>query len=818
MVATFSFARDLEFASEAELAKRMGCPPALWLRAAVKELIDNALDAAEEAGVQPEIETEVDGHRVTIIDNGPGIAPEVVELLCRRELRTSSREAYAEPARGAQGNALQVLMCLRLGFGLDEAVMTIASRGVVHTITTRVNRLAGRIDVERTVTPGGPAQGTTVTLVWPHAVDLDDEIEVLVTEFLGLNPHVTVNGVAGDPAFRKWRPGTATPVHCYAPDRFANRVLAELRHDPKITVVQFLGRFAGLTSRTRRARIADEAGLQYQPLAALLDASGTALDPDRVELLRREMADASTPPKPSVLGRLGKDHALAALIDLAQSDEADLRGFAYHSAAGDERGVPYVYEVAFAQVIGAAGRRLLVGQNFSPAIDPAAMLDGFLRPAYRGLGNYLDEVEPIALLVHRISPARASLDYGKQRAAIGYTQAYDLSELIRKATARWIKERTRQVRTGRRAEIEDRPPRRRSIKDVVAEHLPAAYARVSSEGKLPARARQIYYAIRPKVLDVTGRKAFGSEYFSTYLLPTFMQENPKICAGWRVHFDPRGTLHEPHTRRQVPLGTAAVERYIAAWTNGKMDFDPPEIGPWRAGTIGPRHRFVAVVIVEKEGIAELLIAAGVDRRFDVAIVGGKGQSVEAALRLADELNLPVLLLHDFDRSGLSIAANIRDGTWRHQYSNRFPVIDVGLRLYQIDGLESEPVFKSESGRGWISDVRLRECGAGEDEIAYLATRRVELNALTTEALVDMVEKALIENGIAKIVPDDETLIAAWRAAQVQIDVGRALRAEVDRATRRWQHQKPPDDIADQIRRRLEEDSLLSWDVVVPEIE
>ena len=98
----FSFSRDLEFATEPELVKRMGCAADLWLRAAVKELIDNALDAAEEAGVEPVITVEVDEHTLTVTDNGPGMAPELVERLCVRSERTSTREAYAAPDRGAK--------------------------------------------------------------------------------------------------------------------------------------------------------------------------------------------------------------------------------------------------------------------------------------------------------------------------------------------------------------------------------------------------------------------------------------------------------------------------------------------------------------------------------------------------------------------------------------------------------------------------------------------------------------------------------------------------------------------------------------------
>ena len=115
-----SFSRDLEFVSQTELAKRMGCQPERWLRATLKELIDNALDACEEAGeVDPEIKVDITGNSLSVSDNGPGIPPELVARLCDRSRRTSTREAYAAPDRGSQGNALQTIMCLQFGLGLD---------------------------------------------------------------------------------------------------------------------------------------------------------------------------------------------------------------------------------------------------------------------------------------------------------------------------------------------------------------------------------------------------------------------------------------------------------------------------------------------------------------------------------------------------------------------------------------------------------------------------------------------------------------------------------------------------------------------------
>jgi DNA topoisomerase VI subunit B len=312
--AILSFSRDLEFATEPELAKRMGCSRHYWLRAAIKELIDNALDAGEEAGIEaPSILVNVESNRLTVADNGPGIVPELVERLCVRSERTSTREAYAAPDRGAQGNALQVLMALPFGFGLEEAGLTITSRGVEHTIRLRVNRLEQRVDLERTTREVTARPGTTGGIEWPGEIDLG-QVERLINEHAWLNPHAEFRLEAesrtttwdATAAVQKWTPGLPVPAHWYDLDRFAHRVLLEIKRDPEITVAQFLGSFRGLSSRTKCSEVAAVADLSYKPLAALLDQSGTDLDRGRAALLLSAMQEASRAPKHDVLGSVGK--------------------------------------------------------------------------------------------------------------------------------------------------------------------------------------------------------------------------------------------------------------------------------------------------------------------------------------------------------------------------------------------------------------------------------------------------------------------------------------------------------------------------------
>ena len=138
----FTTSRTLEFFTERELSMQLGVPPDRWGLAILKELIDNALDACEDASIAPEIAVEISTTgTLTVRDNGSGIPPDVVERLTYLRVKTSSREAYVAPTRGAQGNALQTI--LAMPFALDGATgrTVIEAHGVAHTIDFTIDHV-----------------------------------------------------------------------------------------------------------------------------------------------------------------------------------------------------------------------------------------------------------------------------------------------------------------------------------------------------------------------------------------------------------------------------------------------------------------------------------------------------------------------------------------------------------------------------------------------------------------------------------------------------------------------------------------------------
>jgi DNA topoisomerase VI subunit B len=112
----FTTSRLGEFCGEKELIAQIGHAPEEWLLVIVKELIDNALDACEEAEIAPEINIEISTERgeIVIADNGPGLPPETTGGVLDYSSRVSSREAYVSPTRGAQGNALKTIVAMPL--------------------------------------------------------------------------------------------------------------------------------------------------------------------------------------------------------------------------------------------------------------------------------------------------------------------------------------------------------------------------------------------------------------------------------------------------------------------------------------------------------------------------------------------------------------------------------------------------------------------------------------------------------------------------------------------------------------------------------
>jgi hypothetical protein len=234
-----------------------------------------------------------------------------------------------------------------------------------------------------------------------------------------------------------------------------------------------------------------------------------------------------------------------------------------------------------------------------------------------------------------------------------------LAGLVEGVTAKWAKQRKAEERDanarGRRNDRLIYYRRPWSLRDAAFRVMRDAYLAASANGTLPANARQIYYAARPKILEIAERDSLDSQYFCQTLLVNYMQERD---VDWDVVWDDRGHLVEPHTGRAIGLGTLNVRKYLRG--NDAPEFLEAGFAGPTIITHGPDGCFGALLFIEKEGFAPLFEAVHLAEKYDLAIMSSKGMSVTAARQLADRIcsqyKIPLLILHDFDVAGFSIAA------------------------------------------------------------------------------------------------------------------------------------------------------------------
>jgi hypothetical protein len=224
--------------------------------------------------------------------------------------------------------------------------------------------------------------------------------------------------------------------------------------------------------------------------------------------------------------------------------------------------------------------------------------------------------------------------------------------------------------------------------------------------------------------------------------------------------------------------------------------------------------------LEKEGFDQLLEDVQLAERYDLCIMSTKGTSVTAARELVEELcatyNIPLFTLHDFDISGFTILGTLRSSTRRFTYRRNFQVIDLGLRLADIQGLEREDVSISSPSK---AAATLRRHGATQAEIDILVgnghSQRVELNALSSDQLVALIERKLAKHGIRKVIPDDETLARGFRRMRNQA----VIQNKIDELIQNLDADKVtiPSGLRQRITKGLKLDPARPWDDVMQEI-
>ncbi len=429
---TFRTSRLLDFCSRKELIAQTGHQPDAWPLVVLKELVDNALDACEEAEVAPEITIQVGDTGITVIDNGPGITAETVTDILDFSVRVSSREAYVAPDRGAQGNALKTIVAMPFVLDGDQGVIEVDTGGTRHRIEFTVDPIRQQPVIEHNVTSADRKNGTEICMKWPDSAcsilsDSKDRFLQIADDYAWLNPHLRLaidwfgeqhTIKATNPTWQKWGPSDPTSAHWYTPQHLERLIAGYIAHDQdngrERTVRELVAEFRDLRGSAKQKKVLDATGLHRAPLSQLVTETG--IDTEVVTALLTAMQAHSKPVKPPALGIIGKDH----LRQRLEAAGCEMESFDYRKVADTTDGVPWVVETAFGWCPEGDSRRLVIGVNWSP---------GIINP-FRELGHYgqsldtilsqqrADRDEPVILVLHMACPRVEYLDRGKSSVVI----------------------------------------------------------------------------------------------------------------------------------------------------------------------------------------------------------------------------------------------------------------------------------------------------------------------------------------------------------------------------------------------------------------
>jgi hypothetical protein len=270
-----------------------------------------------------------------------------------------------------------------------------------------------------------------------------------------------------------------------------------------------------------------------------------------------------------------------------------------------------------------------------------------------------------------------------------------------------------------------------SQKDIVLDHLAEVSEAVSGPERYRFNSRQLFYRMRPIVLEETSKELQISNFLG--ILDDYERENGEIALMYR---EPRGSLTHPHRNETITLGTLMVEDYER-----------------------PVWCFNKLLYIEKEGAQEALKQNRWLERHDCAVMSSKGFSTRAARDLIDKLvahdePVTVFCAHDADASGTMIYQTLQEAT-RARIARKILIVNIGLEPWEAVemGLEAETIEAKDRRKPVANYVLLQD----DDWMEWLQTHRVELNAMTTPQLIEWLDEKMERFGPGKLIPPAKVL-------------------------------------------------------------
>ncbi|MGA2033924.1 MAG: hypothetical protein ABSG68_16880 [Thermoguttaceae bacterium] len=666
------------FRNLSTLGQRAGVTQEVLPALVLKELVDNALDAAGQCGYG---RTEDGGLFVEDEGDGlPGTDAEIAALFSVARPLSSSK-LLRLPTRGALGNGLRVVVGAVLASGGELTVKTCG-----RALRLRPCDADGSTTVEHVEPWKG--QGTRIEALLGEALPVDDSTFQWAQQAEAM---ATIDGQSYRGATSPWwydsdsfyeltQAAGAWPVRALVESfagcsgaragklaaDFAGRPCDSLgREEAEMLLAAMRG-----VSREVNAKRLGAVGLQYQP------AAGYA----------REAATFQVKPA------RGTMPAVVPVVVEAWASPADRPSIVFYVNR-----TPITAEINVSRCMDDKAAYGLVGCGLSSEHRNTAC------PVKAGRGR------EFSIVVNVTTPHMPITTDGK---------APDLSVIeraIRAAIEKAIRGAKRKNANGN--------GRQGTQTAIITNALPTAIEKASGDGQYRYSLRQLFYAVRPYVLNALADEP-AYNYFSRVVADYERNQGGDLPGMYR---DDRGTLYHPHTGETIPLGTRSVEAYQRpAWTFNK------------------------ILYCEKEGFFPILIDAQWPERHDCALLTSKGYASRAARDVLDLLGdtdepLTFYCLHDADGPGTMIYQTLQKGT-RARPGRRVEIVNLGLDPDEAAEMDLPVETVAKKGRSVpVASYILPTWRK------WLQRNRVELNAMDTPRFLEWLDGKM-ERASGKLIP------------------------------------------------------------------
>ena len=714
---TYKTAIMADYFTEDELVKKIGLPKYYWNDVIMKELIDNALDS-----IEPLLEKRVDIIRrvygLGIFDNGEGISCDTVKNIYDFNYYISKNRHFVTASRGKQGNGLKTIISIcfirkwRLLWHTNDGVILEANidadlvkDGIINVDFKEI----GETDKHGVEIVGfnESREGYYSSYLYYYGVCNPDVLFTL--DYLG-------NSYYREPTKEPVDKSKNISLSFYDYDTY-KRFIRDTQ-DGNTTYKNFLSEYFGTRIKNAskiKGKIKD------------IDFGSDEFITDFLELKNYQQSKKYTLLKNQ---RIGLDNAINTNIIVENTD---------NSIGLNDRIIPCIVEFSVHKDAFKSDSNKKKATNIQCYVNNTITYhDGhsicFRNDYYKigdssthacNLAELLRNYYNFSFVFHIISPYLKFLDAGKTEIDISsfFNELLDkLNKVIAKENRAFSSENKK---TNNRA--------------VMREYVTEAFNIASNNGRYAITARQIWYKIREIAPIVETKNTYGE--FTQKILSEWIDANPEYED--KVNFSDRGNFYVDGI--QMGLGTANVRSFINRLGKASNTFD------CYGGISSTMHiednfdleyKYDKVLYIEKTGFDAIFKAEKIGEKYNMMIVSGQGFSTRAAKTLLHEVHnrgLKLYCLHDLDISGIFILNSFKNTNIKFKYE--IPIEDLGVTFEDVEkyGIEPEKVEIKEEESKKLSSLPYEYQHFFNAGTMY---RRVELNAFTTEQMLEILDKKL----------------------------------------------------------------------------